>query len=110
MEVKIVKNNIPEAKKASEEAADIILEAIGILAQEYAADGAPVDTGRLKGSMTHQMGDKCVYVGTNVEYAPYVEWIDRYHHNTGHAHFLRDAVTQHDEEYRRLAEYYMKNF
>ena len=110
MEVKIIKNNLNVIAKASNEAVDVILEAIGIYAQEYAADGAPVDTGRLKGSMTHQLGDKCVYVGTNVEYAPYVEWIDRYHHNTGHAHFLRDAVTQHSEEYKQLAETYLRNF
>lgn len=44
------------------------------------------------------------YVGTNVEYAPYVEFIDRYHHDTGKAHFLRDAGQNHINEIKAVAE------
>ena len=52
------------------------LEAIGEDAAGTAADRAPVDTGRLKGSISHAVaeGEKAVYIGTNVEYAPYQEF------------------------------------
>jgi phage gpG-like protein len=43
--------------------------------------------------------EKSVTVGTNVEYAPYVELDDSKRHITGKAHFLRDSVAQHVDEY-----------
>lgn len=51
------------------------LERIGEAAEGYAVDLCPVDTGRLQGSITHTVkkGEKAAYIGTNVEYAPYVE-------------------------------------
>ena len=109
MKIVFQQNNLGKFKAASKQAVDRALEAIGLQAQEYAADRTPVDTGNLKGSITHELGDNCVYVGTNVEYAPYVEFIDRYHHATGQAHFLRDAVTKHNDEYKAIAERYLKD-
>lgn len=47
---------------------------------------------------------KGVYIGTNVEYAKYVEEGDSKEHPSGAAHFLRDAATTHGDEYRRIAE------
>lgn len=44
-----------------------------------------------------------VYIGTNVEYAKNQELGDSYHHNSGQAHFLRDAVSTHGDEYKRIA-------
>ena len=41
---------------------------------------------------------------TNVEYAPYVEFNDKAHHNTGKAHFLRDAVQNNLDHYRAIME------
>ncbi len=108
MEVKIKENHIADAKNACEQAVVAALHAMGIQCADYAADNAPVKTSRLKNSITHQMGEGCVYVGTNVEYAKYVEFIDRYRHKTGQAHFLRDAVTKHIDEYRQIAEKYLK--
>lgn len=49
------------------------LEAVGIEAEDNVALLAPVDTGRLKGSITHVVNDHTVVVGTNVEYAMWVE-------------------------------------
>jgi phage gpG-like protein len=43
--------------------------------------------------------EKSVTVGSNVEYAPYVELDDSKRHITGKAHFLRDSVAQHVDEY-----------
>ena len=35
---------------------------------------SPVDTGDLRNSITHEVEDNVGYVGTNKEYAPYVEY------------------------------------
>lgn len=50
------------------------LEESGNIIENAAADRAPVDTGRLKNSITHQVtGDTEVQIGSAVEYAKYVE-------------------------------------
>ena len=48
------------------------LEAVGLTVEAYAKLNCPVDTGRLRGSITHEVEEskKVVHVGTNVEYAP----------------------------------------
>ena len=50
---------------------------VGMLTSGYAQDLCPVDTGRLRDSITHAYNDDgeqvTLLVGTNVEYAPYVE-------------------------------------
>lgn len=61
-----------------------ILEMIGIKAEKYAKALCPVGTpestgikgyrgGTLRNSITHQVNGEVLSVGTNVEYAPYVE-------------------------------------
>lgn len=61
------------------------LEKVGLMAEEYAAALTPVGTpestgiigyigGTLRQSMTHKVAGTEVYVGSNIEYAPYVEW------------------------------------
>lgn len=51
------------------------LEEVGLVAEGYAKRACPVDTGRLRNSITHIVdeGTRHVAIGTNVEYAPYVE-------------------------------------
>ena len=50
------------------------LERSGQLVENEAARECPVDTGRLQNSITHEVeGHKKVVIGTNVEYAGYVE-------------------------------------
>lgn len=45
------------------------------LVENKAKQGCPVDTGRLRASITHRfVADDEVIVGTNVVYAPYVEF------------------------------------
>lgn len=39
----------------------------------YAKTSCPVDTGRLRNSITYMIASDKAYVGTNVEYAAYVE-------------------------------------
>lgn len=62
-----------EVIQAKDEAVAKALETIGRVAERYAKELCPTDTSRLKNSISHQVDDDTVYVGTNVEYAPYVE-------------------------------------
>jgi HK97 gp10 family phage protein len=48
-------------------------EAAGIMVESAAKRLAPVDTGRLRASITHDSDEDGAVVGTNVEYAPMQE-------------------------------------
>ena len=78
------------------------LEAIGVAAEGHAKKECPVDTGNLRNSITHTQDGEAAYIGTNVEYAPYVELGTSKHHAQP---FLEPAATEHISEYNRL----MKN-
>lgn len=74
------------------------LEAVGIDIKKIASENAPYDTGRLSGSISHAVnnGEKAVYIGTNVEYAPYQELgvhSTGYKGANGGRGYLRPAVT-----------------
>ena len=109
MEIKVTDNS-QIFKNAKDQAVAAALEAIGLTAERHANEKCPVDTGRLRNSISHAVkeSEKAAYIGTNVEYAPYVENSDSSHHNTGEAHFLRDAATTHGDEYKRIAENILK--
>lgn len=79
------------------------LEAIGGQAELYAKENCPVDTGRLRNSISHAHDDETAYIGTNVEYAPEIEYRD-VAHKTGRAHFLRDAAATHGDEYKQITQ------
>lgn len=108
MDIKITDNS-PEVQAAFNDKIALVLGAIGEIAEGYAKEDCPVDTGRLRNSITHRTQGKDEYIGTNVEYAPYVEFIDRYSHTNGKAHFLRDAATTHGDEFKATAEAILKN-
>ena len=82
------------------------LESIGLTAEGYAKKGTPVDTGRLRNSISHATDDEAAYIGTNVEYAPYVELGSP---TIKAHHMLQKAATEHTDEYKRLMEDSMKN-
>ena len=86
------------------------LKSIGAEAEGYAKDDCPVDTGRLRNSIANEVVDSenAVYIGTNVEYAPYVEYGD-YKHTTGKNHFLRDAAANHGDHYKAIMEAALKS-
>ena len=46
------------------------LEKVGLTAERYAKLACPVDTGRLRNSISHTHDKNTAYIGTNVEYAP----------------------------------------
>lgn len=107
--VKIKVNNIDKVLEEMKDQVNIALAAIGETAEGYAKDNCPVDTGRLRNSITNKVEPdaKAVHIGTNVEYAPYVEFRD-VNHKTGRAHFLRDAVTDHTDHYKSILEAALK--
>ena len=45
--------------------------------------------------------ENAVYIGTNVEYAVYVEYGD-YKHKVGEKHFLRNAIANNGERFREI--------
>lgn len=81
------------------------LEEIGLVAEGYAKATCPVDTGRLRNSVTHLLKGYDCFIGTNVEYAPYVE------EGTSRMkgkHFLRKAATGHGDTYRAILEKHLR--
>ena len=136
------RDNSEEFLEAFEFAKHRGLEAIGLAAEGHAKRKCPVDTGRLRNSITYAVAgysthvksyrrdnvangtskkhkryeyggsamegekDSAVFIGTNVEYAPYVENGAR---GRKAVHFLQSAASGHGEEYKRLMEDSMKN-
>ena len=84
------------------------LETCGLVAEGYAKKLAPVDTGNLRNSITHEVddGEPAVYIGTNVEYAPYQELGTI---NMDANPFLKPAVADHANTYRKIIEKELKN-
>ena len=66
------KDNSKQVLSAMEKGIKNGLEAIGLTAETYAKKITPVDTGRLRNSISHETDEKAVYIGTNVEYAAFV--------------------------------------
>ena len=100
------KDNTKEVLSAMEKAIERGLEAIGLTAEGHAKKETPVDTGRLRNSISHAVEDKSAYIGTNVEYAPYIELGARGRQGK---HMLQRAATEHTAEYKKLMEDSMKN-
>jgi hypothetical protein len=129
------KDNTKEVLSAMEKAIERGLEAIGLTAEGYAKENeTAVDTGLLRNSITFALSGESakistykadrgnetgnysgeapkddmtsVYIGTNVEYAPYIELGTQ---NRTPLHFLKRAATEHKDEYKQLMEDSMKN-
>lgn len=133
-----ISSNTNTLKKDVEEKIQKALKAIGLQAETHAKENCPVDTGRLRNSITfatvsyqspantnkHPNGQADaepsdyrlqgtpekheVVVGTNVEYAPDVEYRD-IAHRTGKAHFLRDSMDKHKKEFKDIIDAAMKS-
>ena len=101
-----IKDNTQQVLSALEKAKKQGLEAIGLVAEGHAKKITPVDTGRLRNSISHATDDEAAYIGTNVEYAPYVELGAR---GRDGKHMLQRAATEHTEEYRALMTDSMEN-
>lgn len=129
-------NNSGKLLQAVREYRDEKLEEIGQRAEDYAQrltpKGTPESTGiagyrggTLQKSITHKVVDDTVYVGSNVEYAPYVElgtgiyatdgngrkspwvWVDKNgkaHYTRGMEpkHMLKKSIADHLDEYKKI--------
>ena len=123
-------NNADDILRLLEKGKRNALTAIGATAETHTKDNIKadglVDTGRLRNSITFATGDYSgigtysdnegnrygdakarntpkddeVAIGTNVEYAAYTELGTQ--HITAH-HYLKRAVTEHQDEYKKLA-------
>lgn len=92
-----------EVKSAANAAISRAAEIIGGMAESYAKGLAPVDTGNLRNSITHDVADNghTVVIGTNVKYAPYQELGAPNAHVPAHP-YLRPAFENHLDEYRNV--------
>lgn len=130
----VTKDNTLQVLQGSKEQIQKGFNAIGLTAVNYAQRGCPVDTGRLRNSIsyitqTKQGGQNtqqkakaktedyaprgipeknAVYIGTNVEYAPAQEYRDM-RHKTGGAHFIKNAAANHGDEYKAIMEAALKS-
>ena len=100
------KDNTDEVLSALERAKKRGLEAIGLSAEGHAKKITPVDTGRLRNSMSHAVDDDAAYIGTNTSYAIFVETGAR---GRSGVHMLQRAATEHTDEYKQLIVDSMKN-
>lgn len=91
----------------------LALKAIGQNAEKYAKKKCPVGTpestgikgyigGTLRNSIANSVRYNTVYIGTNVEYAPYQELGTS--RGIKPKHFLRDSVKDHVDEYKDIIE------
>lgn len=133
-------DNSPQVREALDNAVPRILEMIGIKAERYAKALCPVGTpestgkkgylgGTLRNSITHQVDNDVLTVGSNVEYAPYVELGTGPNYTPppeweqftaprgsgiGHGYvtarpYLRPAITDHMDEFERIAKNELRN-
>lgn len=99
--VEIRENNAQQVEQAMGSAIAKALTMIGLNAEGNAKNACPVDTGRLRNSITNaiDMDEKAVYIGTNVEYGPYVELGTS--RRKPHP-YLKPAAADHGDEYRAI--------
>ena len=100
------KDNTDEVIAALKNAKKRGLEAIGLTAEGYAKKDTPVDTGRLRNSIAHAVEDDAAFIGTNVEYAVFVEAGARGRQGV---HMLQRAASEHADEYKQIMEDALKN-
>ena len=129
MTIEVKVNNVDAVLADTQRKKETALIKCGAACESYAKQGSPVDTGRLRGSITYatqnnqgtpqppfnppsQMNpadsapherpdDRTMYIGSNVHYAPKIELYDM-PHVVGQAHFMRDALSDNVYDYSKL--------
>lgn len=136
LEITDVESHIDEVMEKVEHALHQAVGLMAEEVEGNAKRDCPVDTGLLRNSITYahagqlpvelgytdDSGEQwgtysqataeiddgiAAYVGSNVEYAPYVEFRSA-HHNVGKAHFLRDAGAGHIGRLKSICETTLK--
>lgn len=133
-----IEDHSKEITEEMEKALLVALEECGLQAETFAKKLAPTDTGLLKNSITHALSGKgasissykadkggkkgsysgtapnddipAVYIGTNVEYAAFVELghLSKKGEHIAAQPFLKPAVADHADAYRRVIENALK--
>lgn len=98
-------DNIDEVLEALAEKKQTSLEEVGQIAVNDARNNTPVDTGNLRNSMMYSIDNGAVAVGSNVDYAVYVEEGTR--KQKAH-HMVRNAMQDNISEFRTLIEQNMR--
>ena len=122
MKVEFIDNS-DQVLAAFRESVERALEKCGLVAEGYAKKATPVDTGNLRNSISHRASENAVYIGSNVEYAAYVElgtghhypggrqdsWVyldgkGNWHRTNGQQPkpYLKPAVADHKDQYRNI--------
>lgn len=102
-----ITDNSPEVLSAVKTAITRALFSVGAAAEGHAKSNAPVDTGRLRNSITHQEEADATVIGTNVEYAAAQELGTS--RGIRPKHYLKNAVANHTAEYKGLIEQSFRN-
>lgn len=125
-----ITDNTEEIIKKIEAAKKRALERIGMQAESFAKKLCPVDTGGLRNSINHEVYEDEAYIGTNKEYAAYVElgtgkyysggrqdpWV--YKDSKGNWHmthgqrarpYLKPAAANHAQTYKNIIKDEMEN-
>ena len=131
-DVRVV-SHVDEVKQALEQATRQALTAIGMAAETNAKKATPVDTGRLRNSMTYATAEysgqgsysdnkgktytdasargaiekNVVVVGTNVEYAEGIELGT--HRKRGAAHMVKKGMQGHQKEFQAIIKQALEN-
>lgn len=111
-------SNLDVVLSGSQAAIRRAAEMIGGMAESYAKELCPVDTGNLRNSITHttENNDHTVVIGTAVKYAPYIElgtgkYAEDHDKKGWHTTsgmpprpYLRPAIENHKDEYKEVLE------
>lgn len=136
IDIRVEQDNTQEYIDALGDQVAVALEECGLAAEGYAKRLCAVDTGLLRNSITHALdgqptaiseywdnpkkqsgsysgsapkeprGIRAVYIGTNVEYAPYVELGTS---RTAEQPFLRPAVEDHKSAFQKIIKSHLQS-
>ena len=96
-------SHLNDVLNAEDEAVQRALEMIGLQGEAYAKSEITrqkaIDTGRLRNSISHEVVGDTAVIGTNVEYASYVELGTS---KMKARPYLRPAAADHADEYKKI--------
>ena len=106
MRIIMTENHANELRAELSKAKKAALTAVGLQASKNVRQITPIDTGRLKSSISYRLqGDSAVSIGTNVEYATYVE-MGTSKMKKPHP-YLRPGITNNADQYREIIKQYL---
>lgn len=105
VDVKIIDNS-GQVKEEMQAAVLRALERMGGMAQAFAMDKAPVDTGNLRDHIHTVISDdeKAVYIGTKDDEVPYAGYVELGTYKMRAQPFLKPAASDHALDYLRILE------